>query len=247
MVDSPDDLDPCELAAAVRAETGLDDPRTRQLVHEAKEALADWNVALPEPSPGLESDSKFPSLRRRIGVVTTAAKILEFLRKISVNLTVDTQIVIGGSSALILDHLIQRITEDVDVVNEIPQSLRAMREELKRAEAVYQLHLAHFQSHYLPEKWEERLVSLPPMRRLQAYRVHSLDVFVGKLFSGREKDARDLAGLSDHFELQRVREHVQLYGRRLAADEKLRGYLAENWYVLYGEELPGHFPCGQNE
>ena len=172
-------------------------------------------------------------------MVTTAEKILEFLRKISSRLTVETRIVIGGASALILDHLVQRITHDVDVVDEIPQSLRQMRSDLEVAEAAYQLQLTHFQSHYLPERWEERLISLPPMRRLQAFRVDSLDVFVGKLFSGRTKDARDLAALSGHFGHDLVERHLRFYGRKLASDPKLLGCLQENWYVLYGEELVG--------
>ncbi|MBT9587678.1 hypothetical protein IV102_30340 [bacterium] len=237
MVSSYNDLEPGQLAAAVREERELHDPRTRQLVAESTQSLRGWNVALPPPPNDVEPVTKFPSLKRRIGVVTTAEKIMEFLRKISARLGVECRMVIGGASALILDHLIQRITHDVDVVDEIPSAIREMREEMAKAEEAYGLHLAHFQSHYLPERWEERLISLPRMRRLQAYRVHSLDVFVGKLFSGRDKDARDLAALSGNFDRERVQEHLHLYGSKLWADENLRPHLQENWYVVYGEEL----------
>lgn len=236
-VSSYDDLEPRELAELVQEERNLEDPRTRQLVFESICALGGWNLKLPSCPVEVDPVFKFPSLKRRIGLVTTAEKILEFLRKISLRLPTETRVVIGGGSALILDHLVQKITEDVDLVDEIPATLRGMREELESAQQAYGLHLAHFQSHYLPDGWEKRLISLPPMRKLHAYRVHSLDVFIGKLFSNRAKDARDLAALKPQFEPQVVLQHLRSNGRKLYADATLRSYLLDNWYVLYGEDL----------
>lgn len=237
MVSSYDDLDPFELARAVRQETALGDARTRQLIYEATRALQAWNFELPKPPLNVEPVTKFPSLKRRIGLVTTSAQILAFLREIGAQLTTEARIVIGGSSALILDELLQRVTHDVDVVDEIPPVIRELRAKLVKNEELHKLHLAHFQSHYLPEKWQERLVSLPSMRRLQAYRVSSIDVFVGKLFSRRDKDRSDLLALSARLDREKAREHLRNYGRKLWDDAALRENLQHNWYVLYGEEL----------
>jgi hypothetical protein len=245
LVSSHDDLDPQLLALALQEQCrlGLDDPRTRQLAYECWLALLPWNVQLPEIPPALEPVGKFPGLPRRIALVTTSENILGFLREISLRLTAETRIVIGGSSALILDQLLQRATQDVDLVDEVPQALRTMRAELERAEGIYHLHFAHFQSHYLPEHWADRLVSLPPLRKLQAYRVSSLDVYVGKLFSRREKDARDLVALRPAFSRSVVEQHVADYGLKLLADPKLRNQIEDNWYVLYGEDLPSAWSC----
>ena len=239
MVSSHDDLDPQRLALALQeqCQLGLDDPRTRQLAYECWLALRPWNVKIPEVPPALEPVGKFKGLQRRIALVTTSENILGFLREISLRLSIETRIVIGGSSALILDHLLQRATQDVDLVDEIPETLRMLRPELERAEGIYQLHLAHFQSHYLPDGWADRLVSLPPLRKLQAFRVSSLDVFVGLLFSRREKDARDLVALRPAFARSAVQQHLAAYGSKLLADPKLRPQIEDNWYVLFGEDL----------
>lgn len=166
MVSSHDDLEPQRLAAALREQCGegLEEPRTRQLAYECWQALRPWNVQLPVVPTGSEPIGKFSGLQRRVRLVTTSDNILSFLREISLKLTVDTKIVIEGSSSLILDHLLQRATQDVDLVDEIPLALRELHSEMARAEGIYQLHLAHFQSHYLPATWEARLISLPRLR-----------------------------------------------------------------------------------
>ncbi|MFN8611744.1 MAG: DUF6036 family nucleotidyltransferase [Vulcanimicrobiota bacterium] len=169
-------------------------------------------------------------------MVTTSENILGFLRELSLQLTAETKIIIGCSSALILDHLLQRVTQDIHLVDEIPQALRELHAELASAESVYKLHLAHFQSHYLPLGWESRCVSLPPLRRLQVWRVASLDVYTGKLFSRREKDRRDLVALQAAFPLDQVKAHVLTSCSKLLLDPLLRSQFADNWYVLYGAE-----------
>lgn len=240
MVCSHDDLDPRRLAAALhdQCREGLDDPRTLQLAYECRQALQSWNVLLPAVPQAPEPPGKFTGLQRRIGLVTTAENVLGFLRELSLKLTTNTKIVIGGSSALILDRLLQRVTQDVDLVDEIPQALRDLRSEMSRAETIYGLHLAHFQSHYLPHGWESRLVSMPPLRKLEVWRVASLDVYVGKLFSRREKDGRDLVALQTAFPQELVKEHLLATCDRLLVDPELRSQLEDNWYVLYGVDFP---------
>jgi len=240
LVSTQSELPPQQLAAALReqCQQGLDDPRTRQLAYECSLALQGWNVEIPQVPKGPEPTGKFASLQRRVNLVTTAEHILSFLREISLSLTVECEVIVGGASSLILDHLIQRATEDVDLVDEVPAPIRELRDTLQRAESIYHLHLAHFQSHYLPSGWQSRLTSLPSLRKLTVWRVSSLDVFAGKLFSRREKDLRDLAALRGAFAPALVRSHVEQFCSELLADAKLRSQFQDNWYVLYGEEFP---------
>lgn len=239
LVQGQSDLDPRQLAEAIRAEwpTGNSDPRTRQLMGECFSALQSWNVSLPAGLSSSSGETKFPSLPGRIHLVTTRDSILRFLRDVGRNLTQETKIIIGGSSSLILDQLLQRATEDVDLVDEVPEALRNLGQHLVSAQRVHNLHLAHFQSHYLPDGWEIRLCSLGYLGRLLVYRVDSLDVFVGKLFSNRERDRQDVNFLAHAFPLEQVKQRMVQAGQRLLADPKLRQCAEHNWYVLYGEEL----------
>lgn len=239
MVQGSSQLDPRELAWALEQEwcRQNSDARTHQLMAECFRALKAWNVPLPPDLRQPEGESKFPSLVGRIHLITTRDSILRFLRDVGRSLNEDTQIVIGGSSSLILDHLLQRSTEDVDLVDEVPAALRNLGEELLSAQRVHRLHLAHFQSHYLPDGWDNRLCSLGKLSRLSVYRVDSLDVFVGKLFSKREKDRQDINFLVQAFTRQQVRERLMGAGSRLLAEADLRSNAEQNWYVLYGEEL----------
>lgn len=239
LVQSQSDLDPRQLAEAIQAEwpTGLSDPRTRQLMAECFRCLQSWNVPLPAGLSAPTGETKFPSLPGRIHWVTTRDNILRFLRDVGRKLTQETKIIIGGSSSLILDQLLQRATEDVDLVDEVPGALRNLGDHLLSAQRVHNLHLAHFQSRYLPDGWEDRLCSLGNIGRLLVYRVDSLDVFVGKLFSNRERDRQDVNFLAHAFPLERVKQRMASSGQRLLNDPKLRDSAEHNWFVLYGEEF----------
>lgn len=82
--------------------------------------------------------------------MTTRDTILRFLRDVGRNLTQETKVIIGGSSSLILDQLLQPATEGVDLVDEVPEAIRNLGEHLLSAQRVHHLHLANFQSHYCP-------------------------------------------------------------------------------------------------
>lgn len=229
-------IEPAELQEAIaeQLKTGDLDYRTRLLIHESAQLLRDkFSVEFEPPGlPPIQSKPGFPSLGWKVGPVTKPDTIKKFLRELGRGLSGPTEIVIGGSSSLILQGLLIRNTEDVDVVDEVPPALRNLRS------VQSDLHIAHFQSHFLPDGWELRQISLGDFGHLRVYLVDGLDIYLGKIFSAREKDQADLTYLQPRFEKERVLRHLQQCGKRLAGDPKLRQAADDNWYIQYGDKLP---------
>lgn len=222
-------LDPVELQAALDEEMQQKDHdwRTRRLILECRAALSKKRVRGP----------KFPSIPMRIGVWMKADTIKEFLRQVGRELTAPCRVVIGGSSALILLNLLQRSTEDIDLVDEVAEPLRALRTQLQKLKDRYGLVLAHFQSHYLPDEWESRLTSCGTFGRLEVWLVDPHDIFIGKVFSRRDKDLDDLRALRPLMDHDRLRARLA-YTASLMADPKLLESADKNWYIVFGEDLP---------
>src|SRR5262249_49180681 len=129
------------LAEAIDAEAARPelDYRTRLLIRDAVDALEDyWG---PErcgswlsrsgaqrriESIRGESFDKvgFPSIRERLMAVTTPEVIEQYLRELSRHVNHPVEVAIGGSASLILGGHLSRATEDVDVVDEVPEELR---------------------------------------------------------------------------------------------------------------------------
>lgn len=247
-------LDPTDLAQAIERQVHEPDfdYRTRLLVHEASLALQNfWGVdrfqqwlktaqGAPVIRACVEEEFEevgFPSLPKRVQMATKPEDIKQFLRLIGGQLTTPVRVVIGGSSSLILAGLIHRQTEDVDVVDEVPQAIRELHSSLSKLQDEYALVLAHFQSHYLPRGWESRLTSQGSFGRMEVYTVDPLDVAVGKLMSRRDKDRTDLRVLARHFSKSEFTERLAEC-RNHFQDEKLLQSAKHNWYVLFGEDLP---------
>lgn len=222
-------LDRIELQAALDEEMQQKehDWRTRRLIMECRAALQKKRVAKP----------KFPSLPMRIGVWMKADTIKEFLRQVGREILSPSRVIIGGSSALILLNLLQRSTEDIDLVDEVPEPLRSLRGQLAKLKERYGLTLAHFQSHYLPDGWENRLSSSGTFGRLEVWLVDPQDIFVGKVFSRRDKDLDDLRALRPLLNYDRLRARLTS-SARLMSDPKLLEAAEKNWYIVFGEELP---------
>ena len=222
-------LDPVELQAALDEEMLQKDHdwRTRRLIKECRAALAKKLVREP----------KFPSLPLRIGVWTKVENIHKYLRELDHGLTSPCRMMVGGASALILHGLLQRGTEDIDLVDEIPEPLRRLRKLIDDLKSEYGLLLAHFQSHYLPDNWRSRLSSYGSFRRLEVWLVDPLDIFVCKVFSKRLKDRSDLRALQPHFSMDSVRQRF-LASEKLRSDPQLLEAAEKNWYIVFGEDLP---------
>src|SRR5262249_53757554 len=119
-----------------------------------------------------------PSLAGRIMKATDPEDIRQYLRELSGHLHVPLTVYMGGSAPLILAEMLVRNTDDIDFVNEVPGELRSQHALLARLEQRYGLKLAHFQSHYLPKGWKERLKWIEPFGRLQIYLVDAYDILL---------------------------------------------------------------------
>jgi hypothetical protein len=102
----------------------------------------------------------------------------------------------------------------------------------------YRLRLAHFQSHYLPSGWDQRVHSLGTFGRLQVFLVDVYDVFLSKLFSRREKDRDDLRVLAPQLDKEILTRRLRETAAPLSSDPNLRPSAEQNWYILFGEPLP---------
>lgn len=124
------------------------------------------------------------------------------------------------------------------MVDEVPAEVREEHALLAELAKRYQLMLAHFQSRFLPSGWGNRLHPLEPFGRIQASLVDVYDVFLRKLFSGRDKDRDDLRALLPALDRGTLRQRLRDICAALLAEEKLRENAARNWYIVRGEELP---------
>ncbi|MBI3467413.1 MAG: hypothetical protein HY000_30760 [Planctomycetes bacterium] len=247
-------IDADELAAALEDQV-LDWPldyRTRLLVRRGLESLRDIRGAANYErwlyrSPGLPQfetilaemfdEVGFPSLRKRVTMTTKPETVEQYLRELGQLVAQPTRLVIGGAIAGILAGYLQRRTEDIDLPDEVPEAIRGLRGQLDQLAQRYGLRLTHFQSHYLPEGWQDRLHSLGTFGRLTVLLVDPYDLFVGKLFSRREKDRDDLRVLAQALDKPKTIAHLA-HALNLFADPNLKQAAQENWYILYGEPLP---------
>ena len=100
------------------------------------------------------------------------------------------------------------------------------------------LNLTHFQSHYLPSGWRDRVSSLGRFGQLDVYLVDAYDVLLGKLFSAREKDQDDLRAVAGLIEKETLVARLLAAGGVFMNESKLAQHARNNWYIVYGEELP---------
>jgi hypothetical protein len=255
-------VDAAALAVAIEAAAadGPDalDYRTRLLIRDGLRALeSHWGngrfVRWLARSPARQSIARacdpayldddpaeigFPSLARRVVDAIQPEDVKRFLRDLSRRVTRPTRMVIGGSIPLILEGHLTRTTEDVDAVDEVPVELRDQHAFLDELKEVHGLQLAHFQSHYLPSGWERRIRSLGAFGQLQVSLVDLCDIFVGKLFSLRKKDRADLMALVSHLNRETIVQRLREETAGFRSDPHLLDAAKQNWYVLFGEELP---------
>lgn len=253
-------IDPADLLKALKqaaAQTQWDF-RTRLLIRDSLNALADvmgresvndWLARSPELAclkkiwdsplgpPGFES------LNQRIMETTKPETILQLFRELGLHLHRPTRIDVGGSASLILANLLSRRTEDIDVVNEVPVEIRSQHELINSLVARYHIRITHFQSHYLPVGWGQRVHSLGVYDQLSVFLVDPYDVFVGKLFSSREKDLDDLRALAGQLEKTRIETRIRESAAPLRSEQSWAEAGARNWYIVYGEPLK----TGQSE
>ncbi len=169
---------------------------------------------------------------------TEPETIQQYLRSLGYELRDVIRINVAGGCALILPGYVSRFTEDIDIVGEVPESIRTKYQLLDELEKLHGLHIGHVQEHYFPRGWRDRVHSFAVYNQLQVSLVDVYDVFLSKLFSNRDKDMGDLATLLPQLD----REVIVLRFRDTCQDfltaPRLKEMAVKNWYVLTGEDLP---------
>lgn len=245
-------IDPGDLLAAVDSACQSDAPdyRTKLLARESLMALRERRgngrlmdrLSMPARGRAIELLSNdpgevgFPTLRRRMGDRTEPQAVLSFFRELGAEAPDPARLEVGGSIALILAERLRRGTDRIDIVNEVPATLRNHHELLSRLTERYGLQVTHFQSHYLPAGYEYRLQFLDRFRLLDVYLVDPLDILVGKLFSRRDKDLSDLRMLKNRFTSEAILERIRSSAAAFLADAHLKRNLQRNWYIVFGNE-----------
>jgi hypothetical protein len=249
------EVDPHALAAAIERAVAGDvlDFRTRLLIRDSVAALAThWGEARTRAwlanslmKPRIEAIGRadlgpvgFPFLKEALVERTEPETVRQYLRELGTHIHHPVSLPIGGAVALILEGLLSRATQDIDIVDGVPAEIRAQHALLDRLAQRYRLRLTHFQSHFLPSGWEQRLHTLEPFGHLQAATVDVYDVFLGKLFSQREKDLDDLRLLLPALERDTVVSRLQTTCAGRLGEAELRRSAEHNWYVLTGQSLP---------
>jgi hypothetical protein len=188
-------------------------------------------------------DIGFPTLREHLMQPTNPNTVLTMFRELGMCLRADVSITVGGSIALMLDAVIVRHTEDVDIVDELPSPLREDRNTLSALTTRYRLKLTHFQSHYLPDGWHDRTQSLGTFGRLTVRLVDPIDILVGKLFSRRTKDLDDVRLAMPKIDAAALRDRIATSTAAFRRDAGLLTAARQNWYIVTGEDdLPAARP-----
>jgi hypothetical protein len=185
-----------------------------------------------------DDDRGFSSLMKRVMDVTKPETIQEYFRQLSQHVHRPLKLAVGGSVALIVPGYLSRPTEDIDVVDDVPAELRSQHALLDDLKTRYGLELAHFQQHYLPSGWQNRLHYHDTFGELTVYLVDVYDIFLSKLFSSRTKDLDDLRALKPQLDKDTLIRRLHDTTASMLADEPLRKRAGQNWYILYGEASP---------
>jgi hypothetical protein len=248
-------IDATELASAVEAQAVDDSPdfRTRLLIRDTLNALsAYWGqdrlTAWLARSPvqdrlrGLwQSDlgpAGFPSLTRRIMDATQPETVLQLFRDLGSRIDRPARLDVGGSTSLILAGILSRQTDDIDVADEMPAEIRVRHDLLEQIVTRYGLALTHFQSHYLPIGWQDRVRSLDRFGKLDVFLVDVYDVLLSKLFSERHKDLDDLRAAAPRVDKETLGSRLRRSAAPLLGNPLLAEHARRNWYIVYGEPLP---------
>ncbi len=167
-------------------------------------------------------------------------QIRQYLRDLGSQIS-STAITIGGSTAITLQGLPPRPTDDIDLVDEVPPEIRQQPALVSRLAKSYGISPTHFQSHYLPTGWELRAKTLGHYGNLQVSAVDVYDILAGKVYSARSKDRDDLRRLAPHIDKARILDRLQSSTEPLWREEQNRQRATQNWYVVYAEDLDLHF------
>ena len=164
--------------------------------------------------------------------------IRQFLEHLGRSIHRETRVDIAGVVPCIMLGYLSRHTDDIDLIDEVPQELRDNHPLLQQLHDSYGLELTHVQSHYYPSGWRDRIHYLGAFGRLEAFLLDVGDVFLSKLFSARIKDMGDLRLLRPQLDKAILVEKLKTTCASFLADPRLLQIAKDNWHILFGEELP---------
>ena len=249
------EVDPLALSRGIERELAGETPdfRTRLLIRDSTQALErfwgskrlqEWlshspaRIKIEAIQHEELGQPGFPLLEEHLVDATQSDTVKELLRELGSRLNESVTLEVGGSIALILTGYLSRATTDLDIVNEVPSAIRLQRDLLDELQKRYQLLLTHFQSHYLPSGWEDRLSCLGHFGSLTVYTVDVYDIFLGKLFSARAKDLDDLRAVKPRIDKVHLTKQLLSTTAAFCEEPALKGNAERNWYILFGEDLP---------
>lgn len=248
-------IDSNTLAAAIERELlrqPQPDYRTRLLVRDAAQAIRSfwgatkfnhWLAASPAHDCIRDilaerfSERGFPHIRRRLVDSVDERQIKQIFTLLGQNIHQRLEVYVADSIPTMIAGLTARPTEDIDIVDEVPEAIRKQRSVLRKIQTEYGLNIGHVQSHYLPTGWEDRRRYLGDFGGLRVYLVDTYDIFVSKLSSKQKKHQDDLRVLAVKLEKGLTRERLLTHGRAFLDDSHQRPQIEKNWQFIFQEPL----------
>jgi hypothetical protein len=179
----------------------------------------------------------FPSIRRRLVENVDETKVRRIFDLLGCNVHDRVEVYVAGSISTLLRGLTARPTEDIDIVDEVPGSIRSQRTVLRKIKVDYGLTLGHVQSHYLPANWEKRCQWWGDFGGLRVFLVDAYDIFVRKLSSKQKNHQQDLEALALKLDMGKARRRLLRDGRSFLNDPPLKSRIEENWRFVFQEPL----------
>jgi hypothetical protein len=179
----------------------------------------------------------FSTIRRRLVDSIDSTQLSQMFELLGRGIHDRIEVHIAGSIPTLLKGLTVRPTTDIDFVDEVPAEVRRQRDVLKRIETEFGLKLAHMQSHFLPDHWQDRRHWFGDFGGLRVYVVDEYDVFVSKLSSKQEKHQSDLRVLALKLNKDQAKHRLLTDGQAFLEDRKLRPQIEENWRFIFQEPL----------
>ena len=179
----------------------------------------------------------FSTIRRRLVDSIDSTQLGQIFDLLGRGIHGRVEIHIAGSIPTLIKGLTARPTDDIDLVDEVPEEIRRQRDVLRKIETDFGLKLGHVQSHYLPAHWRDRRQWFGDFGGLRVYLVDEYDIFVSKLSSKKEKHQSDLRVLALKLDKDTARHRLLTDGRAFLDDPKLRPQIEENWRFIFQEPL----------
>jgi hypothetical protein len=256
-------IDSRTLAAAIEQDLARDDHpdfRTRLLVRDAAVALrsywgssrfAQWLAASPV-GPRIRDimnedlgETGFHAVRKRLVDSVDSTQLRQILGLLGRGIPGRIEIHIAGSIPTLILGLTVRPTDDINLVEEVPEEIHRQQDVLRQIEVDFGLKLGHVQPHYLPPHWRDRRWWFGDFSGLRVYLLDEYDVFVSKLSSDKEKHQRDIRVRALKLDKETARHRLLTDGRVFLDDPDLRPQIEENWRFIFQEPLFSDAKGGQ--